>query len=322
MEPARKKGAVSSFNKPLERAISVRSLVDSVACGAAILGDPERQVDGLGAILPGHPRTLTFCDAADAQHRLALSAASAIAVAAPLQPAPDQTLIVVDDPRAWFIRAVDVLLPGSARPREPEVGVHASANVHADAFVSPAAAVGARVVIGPGTRVGPGAVIYSDCTIGANCCIGPGAVIGWVGLAYHQGKDGRRTFFPHLGGIRIGDWVDIGAHACVCRGMLSDTTIGDSAKIGSLVYLSHGTTVGAGAWVSASAAVAGHSSIGANAVLGIGAVVIDNVALEPGVIVAGGGVVTRAAKTGEKLAGVPARPTPALRAFGPTPRDS
>jgi len=308
------------FNRPLERAISVRELVDTMAFAVTIIGDPARRVEGLGALLPGHPGTLTFCDAADAQRRLALSAASAIAVAAPMQTGPEQTLIVVDDPRAWFIRAVDVLLPGSARPREPEVGVHASANVHADADVSPAAAVGARVVIGPGTRVGPGVVIYSDCTIGANCCIGPAAVIGWVGLAYHQGNDGRRTFFPHLGGVRIGDWVDIGAHACVCRGMLSDTTIGDSAKVGSLVYLSHGTTVGDHAWVSASAAVAGHSSIGANAVLGIGAVVVDNVALESGVIVAGGGVVTRGAKSGEKLAGVPARPAPALRAFGPTPR--
>jgi UDP-3-O-[3-hydroxymyristoyl] glucosamine N-acyltransferase len=312
---------VSTFNKLLEKAVSVRALVASFASAATILGDPSRHVDGLGALLPGHRGTLTFCDAADGQRRVMQSAASAIAVAAPLQPAPDQTLIVVDDPRAWFIHAVDALLPGSARPREPVVGVHASAIVHADAEVSPAAAIGARVVIGAGTRIGPGVVIYSDCTIGANCCIGPGAVIGWVGLAYHQDKDGRRAFFPHLGGVRIGDWVDVGAHACICRGMLSDTTIGDSAKIGSLVYLSHGTTVGANAWVSASAAVAGHSSIGANTVLGIGAVVVDNVALEPGVIVAGGGVVTRAAKSGEKLAGVPARPAPTLRAFGPTPRD-
>jgi UDP-3-O-[3-hydroxymyristoyl] glucosamine N-acyltransferase len=312
---------MSGFNKPLDRAISVRTMVDRVARAATILGDPARQVDGLGALLPGHRRTLTFCDAADAQRRLALSAASVIAVATPLQPAPEQTLIVVDDPRAWFIDAVDALLPGASRPREPEAGVHPSANVHPDAEISPAAAVGERVVIGPGTRIGPGAVIYSDCTIGANCCIGPGAVIGWVGLAYHRTNDGRRAFFPHLGGVRIGDWVDIGAHSCVCRGMLSDTTIGDSAKIGSLVYLSHGTTVGADAWVSASAAVAGHASIGANAVLGIGAIVIDNVALEPGVIVGGGGVVTRAAKTGEKLVGVPARHAPLLRAFGPTPRD-
>ena len=72
--------------------------------------------------------------------------------------------------------------------------------------------------------------------------------------------------------------------------------------------------------MSAASALAGHSSVGANGLLGIGAIVIDNVALEAGVIV-GGGVVTRAAATGEKLVGVPARHTPARRRFGPTPRD-
>ena len=65
------------------------------------------------------------------------------------------------------------------------------------------------------------------------------------------------VILSHLGGVRIGDWVDIGAHSCVCRGMLSDTTVGDSAKVGSLVYLSHGTTVGDHAWCPpVSAAVA------------------------------------------------------------------
>jgi UDP-3-O-[3-hydroxymyristoyl] glucosamine N-acyltransferase len=312
---------MSHFIRPLARAISVRALVDRVSDPASIVGDPERAVQGLGALSPGHPNTLAFCDTPDAQDRLAASGASVVAVAAPMQPAPDQTLIVAEDPRAWFIRAVDVLLPGSGRPREPAIGVHASARVHADATISPAAAVGEGVSIGAGTRVGPGAVIYDGCAIGANCSIGPGAIIGWVGLAYHQGRNGQRAFFPHLGGVRIGDWVDIGANSCVCRGMLSDTTIGDSAKIGSLVYLSHGTTIGENAWVSASVAIAGHASIGANGLLGIGAIVVDNIALEPGVIVGGGGVVTRAAMTGEKLVGVPARHEPTLRRFGPTPRD-
>jgi carbonic anhydrase/acetyltransferase-like protein (isoleucine patch superfamily) len=72
--------------------------------------------------------------------------------------------------------------------------------------------------------------------------------------------------------------------------------------------------------VSASAAVAGHSTVGANGLLGIGAIVIDNIAIEPGVIVGAGAVVTQAAKSGEKLVGVPAHNAPALRRFGPTPR--
>ena len=312
---------MTQFIRPLDRAISVRALVDRTPGVASIVGDPDREVQGLGAVLPGHRGALTFCDAADAQDRLRASQASVIAVSSSLRPTRDQTLLVVDDPRAWFIRAVDALLPDFGRPRDPGVGIHPSCRVHADAVISPTAAVGEDSSIGSGTHVGPGAVIYAGCTIGANCSIGPGAVIGWVGLAYHQGNDGRRAFFPHLGGVRIGDWVDIGANSCVCRGMLSDTTIGDSAKIGSLVYLSHGTTIGDNAWVSASAAVAGHASIGANGLLGIGAIVIDNVNLESGLIVGGGGVVTRSAKAGEKLVGVPARHAPALRRFGPTPRD-
>jgi len=312
---------MNEFIRPLPRAMSVRAVLDLVPGASAIAGDPQRIVCGVGALSPGHRDALAFCDARDAPERVAASAASVIAVPFPMQPGPAQTLVVVDDPRVWFIQAVEALLPESSRPAEPAVGTHATARVHADAVVSPAAAIGEGVSIGAGTRVGPGAVIYAGCTIGAGCSIGPGTVIGWVGLAYHQGKNGRRAFFPHLGSVRIGDWVDIGANSCICRGMLSDTIIGNSAKIGSLVYLSHGTTIGDNAWVSASAAVAGHSAVGDNAVLGIGAVVVDNVAIGPDVIVGGGAVVTRAAVAGEKLVGVPARHAPDLRRFGPTPRE-
>jgi UDP-3-O-[3-hydroxymyristoyl] glucosamine N-acyltransferase len=312
---------MKAFIRPLARALSARALAAGMGAPATLVGDPERTVRGLGALTPGHPDALTFCDARDAQDRLNASEASVVAVAAPFEPKPQQTLIVVEDPRAWFIDAVEMLLPKSARPSEPAIGVHASAHVHPDAHVSASAAIGEGVRIGAGTHVGPGAVIYADCAIGAHCSIGPGAVIGWVGLAYHQDKRGRRTFFPHLASVRIGDWVDIGANACVCRGMLSDTTVGASAKIGSLVYLSHGTTIGEGAWISASAAIAGHTSVGANALLGIGAIVIDNVALAGDVIVGAGGVLTRSAVTGEKLVGVPAQHAPGLRRFGPTPRE-
>jgi UDP-3-O-[3-hydroxymyristoyl] glucosamine N-acyltransferase len=103
--------------------------------------------------------------------------------------------------------------------------------------------------------------------------------------------------------------------------MLSHTTIGDAAKIGSLVYVSHGVVVEARAWLSAATAVAGHASIAADALLGIGSVVIDNVAIHEGVLVGGGSVVTRDAAAGSKLYGVPAHPVPRMRRFGPTPRD-
>jgi UDP-3-O-[3-hydroxymyristoyl] glucosamine N-acyltransferase len=103
--------------------------------------------------------------------------------------------------------------------------------------------------------------------------------------------------------------------------MLSHTTIGDDAKIGALVYVSHGVVIEARAWLSAGTAVAGHARIAAGALLGIGSVVIDNVSLGAGVLVGGGSVVTKRAEAGTKLHGVPAHPVPTMRRFGPTPRE-
>ena len=74
---------MSTFIRPLDQAISVRTLVERVPGAAGIVGDPDREVQGLGALLPGHRGALTFCDAAEAQDRLGSSQCSVIAVAAP-----------------------------------------------------------------------------------------------------------------------------------------------------------------------------------------------------------------------------------------------
>ena len=312
---------MNAFVRALAQATTARAL-SRLARSAALMGDPRRTVRGIGALAPGAADTLAFCDAADAARELAATAASVVVVPAGTRARPrgDQAFIAVDDVRAAFIDIVAVLFPGADRPPDPPQGIDASARVDESASIAPSACIGAEVAVGPRTRIGPGAVVHPGVEIGGDCVIGPGAVIGWVGLAYHDGADGRRMFFPHLAGVRIGERVDIGAQACVCRGMLSHTVIGDDAKIGSLVYVSHGVVIGDRAWLSAGTAVAGHARIGAGAVLGIGSVVVDNVGLEAGVAVAAGAVVTGDAAAGSSLCGVPAHPVPALRRFGPTPR--
>jgi UDP-3-O-[3-hydroxymyristoyl] glucosamine N-acyltransferase len=313
---------MSEFVRPLPRPLAVSALVEHVGLGASVAGDPSRAIGGIAPLAPGCAGALSFCDVDDAAKRVAASASAVVIVAAGsgAAPGPGQTLVVVEDPRAWFIGAVERVLPGTGRPPTPAPGIHASAQVDPRAEIAPSAAIGAAVIIGPGTLVGPGAVVYADTIIGADCCIGPNAVIGWVGLAYHRERSGRRLFFPHLARVRIGAGVDVGANACICRGMLSDTVIGAQAKIGSLVYVSHGVEVGENAWISASGAIAGHAHLGADALVGIGAVVVDNIAMAAGTLVGGGSVVTRDARPGEKLFGVPARHVPTIRRFGPTPR--
>jgi UDP-3-O-[3-hydroxymyristoyl] glucosamine N-acyltransferase len=313
---------MTAFVRRLARPVSARDLAAAIAA-SAVEGEPARLVHGIGSLAACEAEVLAFCDASNAAERLALAPGGVVIVPHDVaaRARADQTFIRVDDVRAAFIDAVEHLLPGSARPADPLPGVAASAHVDPTASVAASAAIGEGVTIGARTRVAPGAIVYADSRIGDDCIIGPNAVIGWVGLAYHDRRDGRRAFFPHLAGVRIGDGVDVGAHACVCRGMLSHTTIGDAAKIGSLVYVSHGVVVEARAWLSAATAVAGHASVAANALLGIGSVVIDNVAIHEGVLVGGGSVVTKDAAAGSKLYGVPAHPVPRISRFGPTPRE-
>ena len=313
---------MNAFVRPLPRPATAREICERLS-PASLTGEPGRRIRGVGALSCAEPDVLTFCDATDAADRLATTPAAVIIVAAGIgaEPRFDQTFILVEDVRAAFIDTVAALLPGSERPVDPPPGVDAGARVDASASIAPTACIGPGVEVGARTRIGPGAIVYADAKIGSDCVIGPGAIIGWLGLAYHDRKDGRRSFFPHLAGVRIGNGVDIGAQACVCRGMLSHTTIGDDAKIGALVYVSHGVVIEARAWLSAGTAVAGHARIAAGALLGIGSVVIDNVTLGAGVLVGGGSVVTKRAEAGTKLHGVPAHPVPTMRRFGPTPRE-
>ena len=312
----------AGFVRPIAQATTARAVCDRLP-QAGLIGNPDRPIHAIGALSAHESGVLAFCDAARAAGHLANTPAAVVIVphALTAMPRAEQTFIAVDDVRAAFIDIVEALLPHSRRPVDPAPGIDADALIGEGAAISPLACVGPRVSVGAGTRVGPGAVLYEDSEIGRDCVIGPGAIIGWLGLAYHDRADGRRSFFPHLAGVRISDRVDVGAHACICRGMLSHTTIASDAKLGSLVYVSHGVDIAVRAWVSAGTAIAGHATIGANALLGIASVVVDNVGIGADAMVGGGSVVIRDASAGSTLHGVPARPVAAMRRFGPTPRE-
>jgi UDP-3-O-[3-hydroxymyristoyl] glucosamine N-acyltransferase len=312
----------AGFARALAQATTARAVCDQLP-RAALIGNPDRPIHAIGALSAHESGVLAFCDAARAPEHLAHTQAAVVIVSNTLaaMPRAEQTFVAVDDVRSAFIDIVEALLPRSRRPADPAPGIDAEAVIGEGAAISPLACIGRRVRIGAGTRVGPGAVLYEDSEIGRDCVIGPGAIIGWLGLAYHDRVDGRRSFFPHLGGVRIGDRVDVGAHTCICRGMLSHTTIASDAKLGSLVYVSHGVDIAARAWLSAGTAIAGHATIAANALLGIGSVVVDNVGVGADAMVGGGSVVIKDASAGSKLHGVPAQPVAAMRRFGPTPRE-
>ena len=144
------------------------------------------------------------------------------------------------------------------------------------AVISPTAEIGENVYIGPGTvigehcRIGDGTIIdanvtiYHKVTIGKNCHISSGAVIGADGHGYVLDENNRYKKIRHMGGVVIGDNVDIGANSCVDRGVLDDTTIGDNTKIDNLVQVAHNVVIGENCMITGGVQIGGSCVIGDN----------------------------------------------------------
>lgn len=183
---------------------------------------------------------------------------------------------------------------------KPLPDVHPTAIIDKDAEIAETATIGAYAVIdnakiGEGTIISPFVRIYDNVTIGKECFIKEGAVIGGAGFGFERDEDGNRFRFPQIGGVLIGDHVDIGANTCIDRGALSDTVLEDYAKVDNLCHVAHNAhigknavvvacaevsgscTIGENTWVGPNACIRDQRSIGANTMVGMGAVVVKNV---------------------------------------------
>lgn len=248
--------------------------------GLTLAGDPDKEVTRIGSLTGAGPDALTFL--ADARYRryLADSRAGAVIVAPEDAPAVPGNALIADNPHLAFARAAQMLYPAAAVP-----GVDESAQVDPSAVladgvtVSARAVVGARAQLGERTQVRAGAVIGEDVVLGADCIVHPGAtvlagcrlgaqcrvqsgaVIGSDGFGYaRDGLQWERV--PQVGGVVIGDNVDIGANTTIDRGAIGDTVLEDGVKVDNLVQIAHNVHVGAHTAMAACVGVSGSTRIG------------------------------------------------------------
>lgn len=173
----------------------------------------------------------------------------------------NKNLIIIDNPRLWFIKVVrEFFMPQDAP------GIHPSATIN-----------------------------YECVEFGKNVRIGPNCTIGFNGFGFEQDEDGSYLRFPHIGKVIIGDNVEIGANTCIDRGALGDTIIGEGTKIDNLVHVAHNVKIGKncmiialtclgggviiedGAYVGIGASIRNQRKIGEKAFIGMGAVVVKDV---------------------------------------------
>ena len=216
-------------------------------------------------------------------------------------------LLVVDNPRKEIAKIIDHFFL-----EKPTPGIHNSAVIDKEAkigrnvFIAAGCVIG-KCIIGDGCIINANVVIYDGCILGNNCLIQAGTVIGTDGLGCMREKDGSLIKFPHLGSVKIGDNVEIGANCQIAKGVLSDTIIGNGCKINGLCFIAHNCVLEENVWITGDTMLCGTVHVGRNATLFSNVIVRDQRQIGEGSIIGMGAVVTKHVPAGETWVGNPAK---------------
>ncbi|VXC70133.1 UDP-3-O-(3-hydroxymyristoyl)-glucosamine N-acyltransferase [Pseudomonas sp. 8Z] len=280
--------------------------------GATLRGAEGKVITGLATLQEARPEQLSFL--ANAQYRKYLTQTQAGAL-----------LLTATDADGYAGDALIVANPYLAYAelshlfdRKPKAvaGVHPTAQVAADAVVHPSASVGAYAVIESAARIGADVTVGAHCVIGARSVIGDG---GWLAprvTLYHDVSIGKRVVIQsgaviggegfgfanekgvwqkiaQIGGVSIGDDVEIGANTTVDRGALSDTLIGNGVKLDNQIMIAHNVQVGDNTAMAGCCGISGSTKIGKNCMIAGGVGMVGHIEVCDNVFVTGMTMVTR-----------------------------
>ena len=144
------------------------------------------------------------------------------------------------------------------------------------------------------------------CVIGQRCIVHSGAVIGADGFGFALHK-GTWVKIEQLGGVRIGDDVEIGANCAIDRAVFKSTIIEDGVRLDNLVHIAHNVIIHDGAFVIACAEVSGSVEIGKNAWIAPNACINQKLKIGDSALVGLGAVVTKNVENDSIVAGNPAK---------------
>jgi UDP-3-O-[3-hydroxymyristoyl] glucosamine N-acyltransferase len=226
-----------------------------------------------------------------------------------LQLSHKQQIILVDNPRAAFIKIINKMYPKQVETRTSSTAIISeSATIGSNCYIGNYAVIGKDCEIGNNTVIYDRAVIVQKCKIGDNCLIEPGITIGADGFAYERDPETLELErFPHIGGVVIGNNVEICANSSIARGSLSDTIIGDGTKLDALVHVAHNVVIGRNCELTAGTIIGGSTTLGDTCWTGLNSTLKNKIKIGNKVIVGAGACVIHNVPDEDIVAGVPAK---------------
>src|ERR687891_1049506 len=232
----------------------------------------------------------------------------------------EHQIVLVDNPRATFIKIINKIFKidkrsilgsgddGAGTGISPTAVISESATIGSNCYIGNYVVVGRDCEIGDNTVLFDRAVIVQKCKIGNNCLIEPGVTIGADGFAYERDPETLELErFPHIGGVVIGNNVEICANSSIARGSLSDTAIGDGTKLDALVHVAHNVIIGRNCELTAGTIIGGSTKVGDTSWMGLNCTLKNKINVGSRVIVGCGAAVIKDVADEDIVAGVPAK---------------
>lgn len=297
--------------------------------GATLVGDPSYEIRALATLQNATSDTLGFIANPAYKKYLISTQAGALLINPDLSDEFSGNKLVIKNPYVAYARLSTLFQFLCA----PVVGIHSTAVVGSDCIIGDGASIGANavigngvvlaegVIIGPGCYVGDNTVIgkntrlaanvsiYHGVSIGANCMFHSGAVIGADGFGFAPDVTGWIKIHQ-LGGVVIGDRVEIGACSCIDRGALDDTYIADGVIIDNQVQIGHNVRIDKNTAIAAHTAIAGSTTIGAHCTIAGAVAIAGHLTLADKVHITGKSMVSASiSEAGSYSSGTPLAPT-------------
>ncbi|MDQ3019949.1 MAG: UDP-3-O-(3-hydroxymyristoyl)glucosamine N-acyltransferase [Bacteroidota bacterium] len=220
----------------------------------------------------------------------------------------EKTFIIVENPKLAFIKVSGKLFSGKFKYEiHPTAFISKEARIDKDVYIGPFTYIG-KCIIKKGSIIYGNTFLYDNVSIGKNVIIHAGCVIGSDGYGYERNEINEFEKFPHFGGVKIENDVEVGANTCIDRGTLGNTIIKEGAKIDNLVHIAHNVIIGKHTAVIANSMIGGSTTIGDYSWIAPSASLMNKVKIHDNVTVGMGAVVTKDIPDGEIWTGSPARP--------------
>jgi UDP-3-O-[3-hydroxymyristoyl] glucosamine N-acyltransferase len=293
--------------------------------GATLVGRAELPLSGVAALDLAGPEHLSFLASPKYAGRLKSSKAGAVIVSDPTL-APERVQLVSADPYLALrgaLLAFHRLVPDIAPGISPHAHVDATAIIDPSAEIQAGAVACAGATVGPGACVGAGSYIGKGCVVGEGCYLYPrvtlyadvrlgqrvivhsGAVLGADGFGFARSPEGALKI-PQVGGVVIGNDVEIGANTTIDRATLGHTRVGRGTKIDNLVMIAHNVEIGEHCLIVAQVGIAGSTKVGNGVIIAGQAGLVGHIEIGDGVTIGAQSGIANDLAAGKTYLGSPA----------------